>query len=59
MNEPARQVDIIDTDGLWKRVEYEADIGFGWMRFHYPSGQVAIAAPGRWRDANDNIPAKL
>lgn len=58
MNNSAQpeQIEVLDS-GEWIVVPKEAELGFGWVRFHYPDGRVAIAAPQRWREhAEDNLP---
>ena len=46
-------------DGKWKEAVQEVDIGFGWVRFHFPKGPVMLAAPEHWRaklNAEDSLP---
>lgn len=45
---PSVEIEVLDG-GEWITVSKEAELGFGWVRFHYPDGRVAIAAPERWR----------
>lgn len=54
-------ISVLLPDSGWATMEKEADLGYGWVRFHWPDGRVAIAAPGRWKeldtiDADNPIP---
>lgn len=53
-------IEVLMPDGSWTIATMEADLGFGWVRFHWSDGSIAIAAPNRWKkldttDANNQV----